>query len=267
MPKLYDMLPESRRKMGMWWSEAWSLIHGCSAVSPGCDHCWAERLTHVRARNPNRAVSDRHVGLTTRRGKWRGGIRIDSEQLGKPYRKQKPQVFAVWNDLFHKDVPDGFRDRVFDTMRRTPHHAFVVLTKRPEIMSRYIADKPVVPNVILGTSIEDAERAKERMPHMRKIMGYRAGPRWLTVLCFEPLVGQIKNLPGPAADPLPSWVIVGAERCGAAPGRPMEGDWARLIRNNSERNRVPFWFKAWGNGVLHLDERRWLETPEIPEAE
>jgi protein gp37 len=191
---------------------------------------------------------------------------VAPDQLDKPLSIKRGAVFAVWNDLFHADVPMGFRDRAFNVMRRTPRHAYIVLTKRPGLMAEYIEDALVLPNVFLGTSVENTEQAGVRMPDMRRIAGYRPGERWKTVICCEPLLGSVSGVPGARVnEPLPAWVIAGAET--GSGFRPMEFAWAEGLRRRCNTAGIPFWFKTWNNGVRLLGARTWSETPEIPEVE
>ena len=129
---------------GLYWDEAWSLVGGCTAVSEGCDNCWSAKETHMRANNPNEKVKARNEGLTDS-GCFDGIVRLNHEFLYKPLRKTKPTVYAVWNDLFHEDVPDEFRDQAFAVMlachiwNNVPGHRFLILTKRAIRMAEYFS--------------------------------------------------------------------------------------------------------------------------------
>lgn len=117
----------------MYWGRAWSLVSGCTHVSPGCDNCWSAKETHMRANNPNEKVKARNEGLTEK-GCFNGHIRLNHEFLDLPLRVKKPTIWAVWNDMFHEDVPEKFIIDAFSVMAETSHHTFMVLTKRPERM-------------------------------------------------------------------------------------------------------------------------------------
>ena len=132
------MTQPERIAKGMYWDQAWSLVEGCTPISPGCDHCWAASQAHVRAGQKNPKIRARYEGLTTDKGKWNGQIRLLTNNLGAPLRRRKPIVYAVWNDLFHEDAPDEFIDRAFAVMALSPEHTFLVLTKRPDRMREYI---------------------------------------------------------------------------------------------------------------------------------
>ena len=138
------MTHPDRIAKGMYWDRAWSLVGGCSKVSPGCDNCWSEKESHMRSSNPNDKVRSRHEGLTDG-GQWNGAIRLNSDNLDLPLRVKKPTVWAVWNDLFHEDVPFEYIDRAFAVMSMSQHHVFLLLTKRPERMLKYLSN-PITPH-------------------------------------------------------------------------------------------------------------------------
>lgn len=287
-----------------WTDATWNPVTGCSVVSPGCTNCYAMKLAGTRLKHhPSRA------GLTTE-GKsgpvWNGKLRFNEGWLDQPLRWKKPRMIFVCahGDLFHPDVPDSWIDQVFAVMALCPHHTFQVLTKRPERMREYfaahrsgdpwaeaadaiadligLAEHPHVlepkdlplPNVWLGTSVEDQRRADERIPHLRET------PAAVRFLSAEPLLGPIdvaKHLwpvhpswPGAYRSPreaiaagetvtyhrqalisrdwaasLINWVIVGGESGDGS--RPMHPDWARTLRDQCAAAGVPFFFKQWGS--------------------
>jgi protein gp37 len=169
---------------------------------------------------------------------WTGQVNLVTDRLSQPKRWRKPSMVFVdsMSDLFHPQVPHEFIDRVFTTMNSSPRHTFLVLTKRPHRMANYLSQSPVcrvVPNVWLGTSIED-ERYKFRADQLRHI------PATVRFLSLEPLLGPIPTLDLTGI----GWVIVGGE---SGPGaRPMNPDWVRHIRDRCIEARVPFFFKQWG---------------------
>ncbi len=235
------------------WTEAtWNPVIGCTKVSAGCKHCYAE----VMAR---RLQAMGTLGYETGFNK----IRLRPEKLDEPIRRSKPTVYFVnsMSDLFHPHVPDWFIDQVFATMRAANWHTFQVLTKRPERMAAYLGRRRVHDHIWLGTSVENKRHGVPRIAHLRKV---HAPTRFLSI---EPLledIGKI-DLRGIA------WVIVGGESGIGA--RPMQPKWAHNIRRQCDAEDVSFFFKQWGahgedgvrrskksNGRL-LDGRQWDEMP------
>lgn len=194
------------------WTEAtWNIITGCSVKSPGCTNCYAMRLAGTRLQHhPSRE------GLTTmtKAGPvWTGETRFNEQWLDQPLRWKRPrQIFVcAHGDLFHESVPDEWIDRVFAVMALCPQHTFQVLTKRSDRMRKYLSDPEMhvrvaltdvnrkyqahsvetmyrampLPNVWLGVSAEDQERADERIPDL---LATPAAVRWVSA---EPLLGPI----------------------------------------------------------------------------
>jgi protein gp37 len=252
-------------KSAIEWTEAtWNPVTGCDRVSEGCDHCYAQtlakRLKAMGSRRYQRDGDPRTSGPGF-------GITLHRDQLTLPMRWRAPRTVFVnsMSDLFHDEVPLDFIADVFRTMRTTPHHTYQVLTKRPGRMSSLLtrwqapsklADLVGLPNVWLGTSVENQRWAGVRIP---KLIETPAAVRFLSC---EPLLGPVDL--GPALPQL-DWVIVGGE---SGPGRrPMDPDWARSLRDQCEAAGVPYFFKQWGGrtpkaGGRELDGRTWDEMPE-----
>jgi protein gp37 len=236
-----------------WTEHTWNPVTGCTKVSAGCKHCYAE-------------VMARRLQAMGAPGYEHGfKIQLRPEKLADPLTRKKPTVYFVnsMSDLFHPQVPDWFIDEVFATMRAAKWHIFQVLTKRPERLATYVGRKKVPDHIWLGTSVENKRHGVPRIDHLRKV---RAKVRFLSV---EPLledIGRI-NLKGIA------WVIVGGESGFGA--RPMKPDWARNVREQCRAAGVAFFFKQWGahgpdglrrskkaNGRT-LDGRLWNGMPVI----
>lgn len=239
---------------GLYWQEAWKLVEGCTHVSAGCNNCWSAAETRVRANHPNAKIATPKQGLID--GKhFNGSVRLREDNIDKPLRQRKPTVYAVWNDLFHNGVPFAFVDRVVETMRQTPWHLFLVLTKRPIFMRDYFEQKGEVKNCWLGVSVEDQKTADERIP---LLLQTPAAKRFVS---YEPALGAVdfmQWLPGPRdrweaeayamgctrSGVFLDWLVMGFESGhGARSGHP---DWVRKTRDDCKAAGVPFFFKSWG---------------------
>lgn len=223
-----------------WTDRTWNPVTGCTKVSPGCDNCYAERIT-------------RRFGGSFDR------VTLHPDRLHAPLSWRKPSSVFVnsMSDLFHSEtVPFEFVDRVFDVMRRCPQHVFQILTKRPSRMKHYRREWPA--NVWAGTSIESQDYVW-RVDQLRMV---EAKVKFLSI---EPLIGRIYNLDLTDID----WVIVGGE---SGPGhRPIDPTWVRDLRDQCVSEEVPFFFKQWGglrsksHGRL-LDGKLWDQMPVTPKV-
>ncbi|MHB0874452.1 MAG: DUF5131 family protein [Anaerolineae bacterium] len=229
-----------------WTGSTWNPLTGCSKISPGCKHCYAERMSRrLKAMGqPNYANGFE--------------LALHYGALETPLGWKKPQMVFVnsMSDLFHRDVPFSFILHVFDVMRRAHWHQFQVLTKRSERLSELSPLLTWAPNIWMGVSVESDEYAY-RIDHLREV---ESAVRFLSL---EPLLGPLPNLNLSGVD----WVIVGGE---SGPGaRTMQRAWVTDIRDQCARQRVPFFFKQWG-GVQkrragrELDGRTWDELPGAP---
>jgi protein gp37 len=226
-----------------WTESTWNPLTGCQKISPGCKNCYAERMS-IRLRamgQPNYSH-----GFTPA---------LHEHALELPLRWSKPQTVFVnsMSDLFLKDVPIQFIQKVFHVMQEAYWHRFQVLTKRSERLLE-LCDRLVwPPNVWMGVSVENCDFAS-RIEHLRKT------PAIIKFLSLEPLLGPLKSLNLTGID----WVIAGGE---SGPGaRPMDASWVLDIRDQCQKAHVPFFFKQWGGknkkkaGRL-LDNRTWDEMP------
>ncbi len=231
-----------------WTNATWNPVTGCTKISPGCDHCYAERFSE-RFRGVKGHPFETGFDLT---------LRPDRTEQPLTWKKSRMIFVNSMSDLFHKDVPRKFIDKVFDTMELAHWHTFQVLTKRSSLMKKYInaryVDEPVPSHIWLGVSVEDGKR-KSRVKHLRET---NTLVRFLSV---EPLVGPVGKLDLSGIH----WVIVGGE---SGPGyRPMRIDWARDVRDECKNAGVAFFFKQWGgfrpksNG-RELDGEYWDEFPD-----
>ena len=274
-----------------WTDKSWNPVVGCRRVSPGCEKCYAERLSATRLKN-----LPAYKGLNdSRTWRWTGKVRTLPDRLNQPLHWRKPRKIFVCDmgDLFHEDVPDEFIDRVFAVMALASHHTFQVLTKRADRMLAYLAEPARIgsgglvwyaaekarpsppprhwyhaprpwtwplPNVWLGVSVEDQERADERIPLLLQT------PAAVRFISAEPLLepadlsswlrcegcgytgadieihGDHRLCKGPTN--ILDWVIVGGE---SGPGaRPCNIEWIRSIHRQCKEARVPVFIKQMG---------------------
>ena len=225
--------------------ETWNPVTGCTKISEGCEHCYAERMAK-RLRGRCGYPADNPFRVT-----------LHPERLGIPLHWKKARTVFVcsMSDLFHQDVPLTYNDHVFNRMARCPQHRFLVLTKRPEPMREYLLGyrpSEPLPNVGLGVTVESQDH-EDRIAHLL------ACPAAMRFVSVEPMLG------GMAIGMLGiDWVIGGGE---SGPGaRPMDPRWARDLRDQCVAAGVPFFFKQWG-GVhkkkhgRELDGRTWNQRP------
>ncbi|MFZ0272910.1 MAG: phage Gp37/Gp68 family protein [Acidobacteriaceae bacterium] len=206
-----------------WTDATWNPVTGCTKISPGCKHCYAERLAHrlQLMGQPN----------------YRNGffLTLQPQMLELPLHWKAPKRIFVnsMSDLFHKDVPLEYLQQVFDVMERADWHQFQILTKRADRLRQVSASLPWPPNVWMGVSVENSD-------YVDRIDDLRATDAAVKFLSLEPLLGRLPNLKLRGID----WVIVGGE---SGPGaRPMEEHWVLEIRNQCRRAGVAFFFKQWG---------------------
>lgn len=226
-----------------WTNSTWNPVTGCTKVSPGCKHCYAETFAERWRAIPGHPYEQ---GFD---------LRLWPNRLDLPLRWRKPKLIFVnsMSDLFHEAVPLSFIYEVFRTMKRASWHTFQVLTKRSERMMDLSAMLQWPANVWMGVSIENAD-------YIRRVDHLRMTPAAVRFLSLEPLLGPLGIIDLFRID----WVIVGGE---SGPGaRPLETEWARGVRDQCLRSGVPFFFKQWG-GVQKsrtgrtLDGRLWNEMP------
>jgi protein gp37 len=219
-----------------WTDSTWNPVAGCSIVTSGCTHCYAMEM----AKRLEAMGAAKYAGLTRKTGKravWNGVVREDREALSIPYRWKKPRKIFVnsMSDLFHEQVSDDFILAIWQVMRDTPHHNYQILTKRPERMAKLVVAQidDILPNVWLGTSIENAD-VVDRIEHLH------AAPAAIRFISFEPLIGPIG-----AVDLMGiHWAIVGGESGKSA--RPIREEWIDEIYGHCLRAGTAFFFKQWG---------------------
>lgn len=238
------------RSLIEWTDATWNPVTGCTKVSKGCKHCYAERLWNRLSTNPS---------AKSYFGRDFTDVSCHAERLDQPMRWSRPRKVFVnsMSDLFHPDVPMEFIEQVFISMARCPQHTFQLLTKRPERMLEYM-DRVArsghlglgkrgwpwgetawpLPNVWMGASAEDQPSFDGRWAVLKLVP---AAVRWVSL---EPLLGAI-NLPQSVAGGSQlQWVVVGGESGPKA--RQMDPMWARALRDQCQAFGIDFFFKQWG---------------------
>jgi protein gp37 len=209
-----------------WTEQTWNPTTGCTKISPGCKHCYAETMaTRLQAMGANG---------------YQNGFKLSilPERLAEPLKRRKPTTYFVnsMSDLFHNEIPFEFLDRVFDVIKQTPHHTYQILTKRAARMRKYFVpgERFLPGNVWLGVSVENRKHGLPRIDELREI---EASIRFLSV---EPLLEDLGEIDLTGIQ----WVIVGGESGPKA--RPMKPEWVESIKEQCEQRNVAFFFKQWG---------------------
>ena len=228
-----------------WTESTWNPVTGCTKVSPGCKHCYAERMAR------------RLTAMGQPRYRNGFDLTLQEDLLEQPLSWRQPRVIFVnsMSDLFHEAVPEDFIQRVFSIMQEASWHVFQILTKRAERLRDLASTLSWPENVWMGVSVE-SESFINRIEMLRSV---DASIRFLSL---EPLLGPLNHINLESID----WVIVGGE---SGPGaRAMDIAWVRSIRDQCISKNVPFFFKQWG-GVRKkeagrkLDGRYWDELPSL----
>lgn len=207
-----------------WTEETWNPVTGCSKVSAGCDHCYAEVMAHrLHAMGASGYENGFEVSLMHGR-------------LDQPLRRKKSTRYFVnsMSDLFHEEVPDSFIDKVFAVIKQTPHHIYQILTKRSSRLIEYFGNEQLPSNVWLGVTVENQVSGLPRIAHLREV---NAAVRFLSV---EPLLEDLGIIDLTDIH----WVIVGGESGPNA--RPMDEEWVLSIKEQCECYGSAFFFKQWG---------------------
>lgn len=236
-----------KRRTAIEWAYAtWNPVTGCTAFSPGCDHCYARRM----------AIKLQALGVA----KYRHGFRLTLHRdvLRNPLEWKRPHRVFVnsMSDLFHEEVPLEFIQEVFAVMRRADRHLFQILTKRSKRLVRVAHRLPWPENVWMGVTVEN-RHYRYRIDDLRKV------PARVRFLSLEPLLGPLGELDLTGIH----WAIVGGE---SGPGaRPMRAEWVRDIRRQCQEQSVAFFFKQWGGtnrkrAGRTLDGRTWNDMPLPP---
>lgn len=227
----------------------WNPVTGCSKISPGCEHCYAERMA-------NRL---RAMGVERYQGGFDVTLHPDLLDLPRSWRNPRLVFVNSMSDLFHERVPKDFIQRAFKTMAECSQHTFQILTKRSGRLLAIAEELEWAPNIWMGVTVE-SPKYMARIFHLAKV------PAHVRFLSIEPLLAPINDLPLESID----WVIVGGE---SGPGaRPMRKNWVESILHDCRRANVAFFFKQWGgarkskSGRL-LNGKTYSEMPRVYEGE
>lgn len=239
-----------------WTDASWNPTTGCTKVSAGCTNCYAETL------------SLRLQKMGSQRYKDGFKLTLHEDALNLPFKWKEPKKIFVnsMSDLFHKDVPFGFIDKVWEVMLKANWHIYQILTKRPEIMLKYLEERRKVnqslniqpKHIWLGTSVEDS-RVINRIDTLRKV------PATIRFISFEPLIGDVGKIDLSGIN----WAIVGGES--GKNHRPMKEEWILNILRQCKKQGVSFFFKQWGgvtskSGGRLLQGKTYDEYPDISET-
>ena len=231
-----------------WTESTWNPVTGCTKISRGCQHCYAERMAR------------RLKAMGQRRYRRGFNLTLHPDVVQAPLSWREPQMIFVnsMSDLFHRDVPTDFIQDVFEVMRQASRHTFQVLTKRAARLASLAERLPWPDNVWVGVTVEASDYV-QRIDFLQRV------PAAVRFLSLEPLLGPIESLPLDGID----WIIVGGESGPRA--RPMRAEWALAVRDQCVAAGVPFFFKQWG-GVQRtragrqLDGRTWDQYPQARQA-
>ena len=207
-----------------WTEQTWNPVTGCSKVSSGCKHCYAEAMAvRLKAMGANGYENGFDVSLMP-------------ERLNEPLKRKKPTKYFVnsMSDLFHEDVPFEFIEKVFDVIQQTPQHIYQILTKRSRRMAEYFSTRIPPVNAWIGVTVENKKQGLRRIDDLRKV---NATIRFLSV---EPLLEDLGRVNLSDIH----WVIVGGESGPQA--REMKPEWATNMQAQCEEQSVAFFFKQWG---------------------
>ena len=235
------------KSMIEWTESTWNPVTGCTKVSSGCDNCYAERF------------SERFRGVVGHPFEVGFDLTLRPERIEQPKSWRRPRLIFVnsMSDLFHKDIPREYIDKVFDTMEAANWHTYQVLTKRSSLMRTFInsryRESPAPAHIWLGVSVENSS-ALSRVDHLRQS---NARVRFVS---FEPLLGPVCGADLSNID----WVIAGGESGPRA--RPVDKEWLRMLRDQCIQKGVAFFFKQWGGRTPKsmgntLDGRQWMQYP------
>jgi protein gp37 len=271
---------------GIWWEEGVQIIDGCTPCSPGCDNCWSAALTNQFYNRIFKTEPSKSLLRVKDKNKWEfnGNLLLHPERLAR-FNTRKPKVFAIWNDLYHSDVPDSFIIDVFANMFVRDKNTYVILTKRPQRMADFLSKYEPQNHIHNGCTICTQPEADEKIPVFLQVPGKK-------FLCLEPLLEEIDiDFALPQYDYRPTYayyraaypgmedkpvlmkpgvdaVIVGTET--GPHRRPAKLEWIESIIDQCDAAGVPVFVKALEiNGKVSKDMSQWpakFRRRELPWA-
>lgn len=247
-----------------WTAKTWNPLRGCSRVSPGCEHCYAEAIA-ARFSKPGQPFHGFAKATKDDGGRWTRKVALIEDKLGEPAGWREPaRVFVnSMSDLFHESLTFEEISRVVHVMEEVTRHTYQVLTKRPERMAEYNRHGIFPAHIWSGTSVENQKAAEDRIPHLKRV-----STRGVRFLSCEPLLGplDLRQLLGPVdyqtapwGDGRIHWVIVGGESGRGA--RPCDVAWIRSIVQQSAAAGVACFVKQLG-AVPAIDSAEWARVAD-----
>jgi len=231
-----------------WTESTWNPVTGCSKVSPGCAHCYAETF------------AERWRGIPGHPYEQGFDLRLWPARVEQPLRWRRPRMIFVnsMSDLFHEEIPFDFLCDIFDVMVAAEQHTFQILTKRHERLRELAPLLPWPPNVWMGVTIENRR-------FVRRADALRSVDCAVRFISAEPLLGPLEGLDLSGID----WVIAGGES--GSGFRRVKPEWLRDLRDRCQVEGVAYFFKQWGGirpktGGRTLDGRTWDEMPTAAAA-
>jgi len=224
-----------------WTERTWNPSAGCTKISAGCQNCYAETMAFRLQAMGVEGYENCFLFNTV------------PSRLNEPLKRKKSTVFFVnsMSDIFHEDMPGEYLDKIFDVIRKTPHHTYQILTKRADNMFHYLSERKIPKNIWLGVTVENKKQGLPRIDKLRKLNAT------VLFLSVEPLLEDLGDINLQNID----WVIVGGESGNKA--RPMEKEWVLNVKQQCEVNDVAFFFKQWGTWGADMVKRNKKENGKV----
>lgn len=241
-----------RANEGQFWTHSKMLVEGCTKISEGCGNCWSE------------AMARRFGGMVDECGNFDGTLQLHPERMADILprsNRRQPRIWTYWNDMFHHNVGDWFRDNLFEVISQSSD-THIICTKRPEEAVRYFSERPrqsvTLNNVIFMVTMENQKRANERGLYAVQL----ANLGWKVGALVEPMLSPVSpatleygwSAQGDMLIDSLCWIICGPEN--GKGKRTFDGQWAMRLQAQAQAAGIPFFYKA---GLLN--GKRYIETP------